>query len=193
MLGLLLPRPVARATLTVKDGPPMRILPLLLLTGCLTAHVGVESHLNEERPVEPTVEVRGAIENGAQLLDATLRTRASTQGAEVGLSADYCMRPQRLWIQPQLCGRVFPIEVGSRNGDFVLGTGSVAVGPGLWVPLRAGGPGTLDTTSTAGVQGLQVQLWGGLDVRPLEDRKTAPYVGLTLGYGQGSSKYFEER
>ena len=161
----------------------LRLVSLLSLTGCITASLGGYSQLRQERPFDATLDVRISVaENDSGLLGVVGRTRFSDTGADVGLGAEYCLRSDQIDFYLHLCGRVFPLELGARERRFDLGLMSPALGPGIWIPITTtskDGP----VRGYADQLGVQIQAWGGLDVRPLHERKIQPTVGLTVGLG----------
>ena len=157
----------------------------LFAAGCITGHVGVDAPLAEDREPMVALDLRAGVDGPETLVAWAVRTRIGDGGADVGLGADLCVKPPRAYVQPRLCGRLMPLELGARRGDFVLGLGSFAMGPGVWIPFGPRGPKVYDPDLLRGTAGLWIQGWGGLDIRPLDDRKFTQTFGIRIGGGMG--------
>lgn len=158
----------------------------LFAAGCITAHVGIDTPLGEDRRSSVAVEVLGSVDAREYMVGYLGKLSIGEGGATVGLGSDACLKPPKLYVQPRLCGRLLPLELGSKNGQFVLGAGSFAMGPGVWVPFGPRGPRAYESEWGDIVPGIWLQAWGGLDIRPLDDQVVTHTYGFRIGSGVGA-------
>ena len=152
-----------------------------VLTGC-AVRAGGQTSLMPGYPSDVVVEARVAHDLGGRSIGVTSRARRGSGRFDLGLGVEACARRDLILAFLQACGRVFPLDLGRRARRFDFGLFSPAAGPGLLIPLRQESSSQLGTPMSMEVYALEIQVWGGLDVRPLQDRVAQPYLSVSLGF-----------